>query len=133
MGRLFKNQKYLFGAVFGGFAIFCILWYQVVYKNLSKEHKKMSTARSILSSDVQKFKNMENQINNLQNEWDIANDAFANVVEKIPDKRLFENVTDFLYSLIINHGLKIENFSPSTAAIEKKDDNYSRPREGSND
>ena len=80
----------------------------------------MSTAKSILYSDVEKFRDMESQISNLQEEWDVANDAFANVVEKIPDKRLFENVTDFLYSLIINHGLKIENFSPSTAAIEKK-------------
>ena len=80
----------------------------------------MSTAKSILYSDVEKFRDMESQISNLQEEWDVANDAFANVVEKIPDKRLFENVTDFLYSLIINHGLKIENFSPSTAAIEKR-------------
>ena len=117
---LLKNQKYLFAAIFGGFLVFFLLWYQLIHKSLSKEHKRMSTAKSILYSDVEKFRDMESQISNLQEEWDVANDAFANVVEKIPDKRLFENVTDFLYSLIINHGLKIENFSPSTAAIEKK-------------
>ena len=120
INKLLKNQKYLFAAIFGGFLIFFILWYQFIHKGLSKEHKRMSTARSILYSDVEKFRGMEAQISNLQEEWDIANDAFADVVEKIPDKRLFENVTDFLYSLIVNHGLKIENFSPSTAAIEKK-------------
>ena len=39
---------------------------------------------------------------------------------KIPNKSLFENVADYLYSMIINHGLKIDNFSPSNTAIDKK-------------
>ncbi len=120
MDQFLKNQKYLFAAIFGGLLILFLFWYQIIHKSLSKEHKRMSTARSILSSDVTKFRNLETQINGLQEEWDVANDAFEMVIEKIPDKRLFENVTDFLYSLIINHGLKIENFSPSKAAIEKK-------------
>ena len=120
MDQFLKNQKYLFAAIFGGLFVLFLFWYQIIHKNLSKEHKRMSTARSILSSDVTKFRNMETQISALQEEWDVANDAFEMVIEKIPDKRLFENVTDLLYSLIINHGLKIENFSPSKAAIEKK-------------
>ena len=63
---------------------------------------------------------MEIQIASMQSEWDILNNEFEMVIDKIPDKRLFENVTDYLYSLIINHGLKIQNFSPSQAAIDKQ-------------
>ena len=56
----------------------------------------------------------------MQEDWDILNDEFKTVIEKIPDKRLYESVTDYLYSLIINHGLKIQSYSPSNAAIDKK-------------
>ena len=63
---------------------------------------------------------MESQIIDLEAEWDNINSQFEMVIDKIPDKRLFDNVTDFLYSMIVNQGLKIQSFSPSNAAIEKK-------------
>ena len=63
---------------------------------------------------------MQAQINSMQDDWDILNEEFKTVIEKIPDKRLYESVTDYLYSLIINHGLKIQSYSPSNAAIDKK-------------
>ena len=74
----------------------------------------------MLTSDVQKFREMESQMVTMQAEWDTLNSAFGTVIDKIPDKREFEIVTDYLYSLIMNHGLKIKTFSPSNAAIEKK-------------
>ena len=120
MDQLLKNQKYLFVAIFGGLIILFLCWYFLIQKNLSKEHKRSSNAKIVLSNDVNKFKKMESQISNLEIEWNDINSQFEMVIEKIPDKRLFDNVTDFLYSMIVNQGLKIQNFSPSKAAIEKK-------------
>ena len=57
----------------------------------------------------------------MQDDWETLNNEFQTVIKRIPDKRLYESVTDYLYSLIINHGLKIQNYSPSNAAIDKKD------------
>ena len=120
MDQLLKNQKYLFVAIFGGLAALFSVWYSLIQKDLSKEHKRSSNAKIILSKDVDKFRRMESQITDLQAEWDDINSQFEMVIEKIPDKRLFDNVTDFLYSEIVNHGLKIQGFSPSQAAIEKE-------------
>ena len=120
MGQLLKNQRYLFVAVFGGFATLFLVWYFFIQKDLSKEHKRSYNAKVILSNDVDKFRRMESQVNDLQAEWDDINSHFETVIDKIPDKLLFDNVTDFLYSKIVNHGLKIQSFSPSQAAIDKK-------------
>ena len=120
MDQLLKNQKYLFVAIFGSLTILFLCWYFLIQKSLSKEHKRSSNAKIVLSNDVNKFKRMESQIANLEIEWNEINSQFEMVIDKIPDKRLFDSVTDFLYSMIVNQGLKIQNFSPSKAAIEKK-------------
>jgi len=120
MDQLLKNQKYLFVAIFGSLTILFLCWYFLIQKSLSKEHKRSSNAKIVLSNDVNKFKKMESQIANLEIEWNDINSQFETVIDKIPDKRLFDSVTDFLYSMIVNQGLKIQNFSPSKAAIEKK-------------
>ena len=118
--QLLKNQRYLFITVFGGLIILFTSWYFLVQKGLSKEHKRSSNARIVLEKDVDKFRRMESQIIGLEAEWNDINSQFEMVIDKIPDKRLFDNVTDFLYSMIVNQGLKIQSFSPSNAAIEKK-------------
>ena len=118
--QLLKNQRYLFITVFGGLIILFTSWYFLVQKGLSKEHKRSSNARIVLEKDVDKFRRMESQIVGLEAEWNDINSQFEMVIDKIPDKRLFDNVTDFLYSMIVNQGLKIQSFSPSNAAIEKK-------------
>ena len=118
--QLLKNQRYLFITVFGGLIILLTSWYFLVQKGLSKEHKRSSNAMIILEKDVDKFRRMESQIIGLEAEWNDINSQFEMVIDKIPDKRLFDNVTDFLYSMIVNQGLKIQSFSPSNAAIEKK-------------
>ena len=120
MDQLLKNQKYLFVAIFSSLTILFLCWYFLIQKSLSKEHKRSSNAKIVLSNDVNKFKRMESQIANLEIEWNEINSQFEMVIDKIPDKRLFDSVTDFLYSMIVNQGLKIQNFSPSKAAIEKK-------------
>ena len=118
--QILKNQRYLFITVFGGLIILFTSWYFLVQKGLSKEHKRSSNARIVLEKDVDKFRRMESQIIGLEAEWNDINSQFEMVIDKIPDKRLFDNVTDFLYSMIVNQGLKIQSFSPSNAAIEKK-------------
>ena len=118
--QLLKNQRYLFITVFGGLIILFPSWYFLVQKGLSKEYKRSSNARIVLEKDVDKFRRMESQIIGLEAEWNDINSQFEMVIDKIPDKRLFDNVTDFLYSMIVNQGLKIQSFSPSNAAIEKK-------------
>ena len=120
MNRFLKNQRFVFISIFGGLIFVSLSWYFLFYVGLSKEHRKFRQIKKILTSDVQKFREMESQMVTMQAEWDTLNSTFGTVIDKIPDKREFEIVTDYLYSLIMNHGLKIKTFSPSNAAIEKK-------------
>ena len=120
MNRFLKNQRFVFISIFGGLIFVSLSWYFLFYVGLSKEHRKFRHIKKMLTSDVQKFREMESQMITMQTEWDTLNSTFGTVIDKIPDKREFEIVTDYLYSLIMNHGLKIKTFSPSNAAIEKK-------------
>ena len=120
MENLIKNQKYLAITLFSFLIILSSSWYFILQKNLKKEQRKSKQIKNSLNSQVDKYKRMQAQISSMQEDWDILNDEFKTVIEKIPDKRLYESVTDYLYSLIINHGLKIQSYSPSNAAIDKK-------------
>ena len=120
MDKFLKNQKLLFLSIFGGITLIYLGWYFVIHKDLSKQHKRSTNAMTVISSELTKFRNMESQLNSMQKEWENINNEFLNIIEKIPDKRLYESVTDFLYSMIINHGLKIQKFEPSRATVEKK-------------
>ena len=120
MDKFLKNQKLLFLSIFGGITLIYLGWYFVIHKDLSKQHKRSTNAMTVISSELTKFRNMESQLNSMQQEWENINNEFLSIIEKIPDKRLYESVTDFLYSMIINHGLKIQKFEPSRATVEKK-------------
>tara|TARA_S200000501_G_scaffold174196_2_gene163943 strand:- start:401 stop:1636 length:1236 start_codon:yes stop_codon:yes gene_type:complete len=120
MENFLKNQKYLAITIFSALLIISSSWYLLIQKNLKKEHKKSKQIKNSLTSQVSKYKNMQTQIRDMQYDWETLNNEFKTVIERIPDKRLYESVTDYLYSLIINHGLKIQNYSPSDAAIDKK-------------
>ena len=120
MENLIKNQKYLAITLFSVLIVLSSSWYFILQKNLKKEQRKAKQIKNSLNSQVDKYKRMQAQISSMQEDWDILNDEFKTLIEKIPDKRLYESVTDYLYSLIINHGLKIQSYSPSNAAIDKK-------------
>ena len=120
MDKLLKNQRLLFVSIFGGLTVMFFIWYYMIHHNLSKQHKRSTHAITLLSSEVEKFRKMESQLDHMQEDWETVNAAFETIIGKIPDKRLYENVTDFLYSMIINHGLKIQKFEPSRATVEKK-------------
>ena len=121
MESFLKNQKYLTITIFSVLLIVSLSWYFFIHKSLKSEHKKSKQIKNSLNSEVSKYKNMQSQIRTMQDDWETLNNEFQTVIERIPDKRLYESVTDYLYSLIINHGLKIQNYSPSNAAIDKKD------------
>ena len=120
MDKLLKNQRLLFVSIFGGLTVMFLIWYYMIHHNLSKQHQRSTNAITLLSSEVEKFRKMESQLDHMQEDWETVNAAFETIIGKIPDKRLYENVTDFLYSMIINHGLKIQKFEPSRATVEKK-------------
>ena len=121
MESFLKNQKYLTITIFSVLLIVSLSWYFFIHKSLKSEHKKSKQIKNSLNSEVSRYKNMQSQIRTMQDDWETLNNEFQTVIERIPDKRLYESVTDYLYSLIINHGLKIQNYSPSNAAIDKKD------------
>ena len=50
MDQLLKNQRYLFIAIFGGLIIIFLGWYFLIQKSLSKEHKRSSNAKIVLSN-----------------------------------------------------------------------------------
>ena len=113
MNQFLKNQKYIFISIFGSFIIIGLAWYFLLHKGLSGEYKKSEVIKSKLTRETKKIREMESQIAAMQTEWDTLSSEFEMIIGKIPDKRIFENVTDHLYSLILKHGLKIEKYSPS--------------------
>ena len=120
MDKLLKNQKLLSLSIFGGLLLIYLCWYYLIQYDLAKEHKRKTNAKAVYSTKVKKFTGMESQLISLQEEWEALNSEFINVIEKIPEKRLYDSVNDFLYTMIVNHGLKIEKFEPSRASVEKK-------------
>ena len=120
MNQFLKNQKYIFISIFGSFIIIGLAWYFLLHEGLSREYKKSKVIKSKLTRETKKIREMESQIAAMQTEWDTLSSEFEIIIGKIPDKRIFENVTDHLYSLILKHGLKIEKYSPSNTHIEKK-------------
>ena len=120
MDKLLKNQKLLSLSIFGGLLLVYLCWYYFIQYDLAKEHKRKTNAKAVYSTKVKKFTGMESQLISLQEEWEALNSEFINVIEKIPEKRLYDSVNDFLYTMIVNHGLKIQKFEPSRASVEKK-------------
>ena len=120
MQQFFKSQKNVFIFLFGSIIVGFFSWYGLIHKNLSKEYESIARSKNQLDRDIAKYRSMQSQIYNLEDEWAGLNNNFKNMMTKIPNKSLFENVADYLYSMIINHGLKIDNFSPSNSAIDKK-------------
>ena len=63
---------------------------------------------------------MESEIINIQDEWYNLNEEFEIVINRIPDKSSFDNVSNALYNMIKNNGLSVISYSPSNIAIDKK-------------
>ena len=63
---------------------------------------------------------MQAKINDMEKSWNELNNDFQYQINRIPDKRLYEAVNDYLYSSIIDYKLKIINFSPQMSPSRKK-------------
>ena len=120
MDQILKNQKHLSIVIFGGLSILILGWYFLLHQKLTSEHKQSKQIKRSITSEVDKYRQMESQIVNMQDDWDILNTEFQTVIERIPEKIFFNEVTDHLYTMIQNNGLRIKIFSPSDAPIEKK-------------
>tara|TARA_A100001011_G_scaffold387639_1_gene465778 strand:+ start:289 stop:1542 length:1254 start_codon:yes stop_codon:yes gene_type:complete len=118
--QLINNQKYLSIAIFGSLITFLSLWYFLFYQNINKQYFDSRKKKENINNELKKYRAMHSQLPSMESEWEELNNEFQIVINRIPDKRLFTNVTDYLYSMIINNGLKIINYSPSSIAIEKK-------------
>ena len=118
--QLINNQRYLSIAIFGSLITFLSLWYFLFYQNINKEYSDSQRTKEKINNELKRYRSMHSQLPSMESEWEDLNNEFQIVIDRIPDKRLFTNVTDYLYSMIINNGLKIINYSPSNIAIEKK-------------
>ncbi|MDC3166251.1 type 4a pilus biogenesis protein PilO, partial [Candidatus Marinimicrobia bacterium] len=118
--KYFSNAKSQFIASSLFLFIFLSFWYILFYKDISDEYKKSISLEENVSRELNRFKSMQLKLGDMENHWSEINSKFQIIIERIPDKRLLENVTDHLYSDLIQNNLKIINFSPSNIAINKE-------------
>ena len=118
--KLYKNPLFLFIGLSLFFIVFLILWYFLFYKGLSQNYEISKHLENDVSKELKKYKNMQSKINDMEKSWSELNNDFQYQINRIPDKRLYEAVNDYLYSSIIEYELKIINFSPSNVPIQKE-------------
>ncbi|GIR33869.1 MAG: hypothetical protein CM15mP47_0950 [Methanobacteriota archaeon] len=59
-------------------------------------------------------------MSSLESEWNLLSDELETIINRIPDKRLYDSVIDYIYTLVINKGLVVQNFSASKATLDRK-------------
>ena len=118
--KYFSNPKSQFIASSLFLFTFLSFWYILFYKNISDEYKKSISLEENVSRELSRFKSMQSKLGDMEDHWSEIRSQFQFIIDRIPDKRLFENVTDHLYSDLIQNNLKIINFSPSNIAINKE-------------
>ena len=102
--QLINNQRYLSIAIFGSLITFLSLWYFLFYQNINKEYSDSQRTKEKINNELKRYRSMHSQLPSMESEWEELNNEFQIVIDRIPDKRLFTNVTDYLYSMIINNG-----------------------------
>ena len=118
--NILKNQKYLFGAIFGGLTLVFICWYFLIQKGLSEEYDRTKREKKSLSVNIKKSKRLKSKMSSLESEWNLLSEELETIINRIPDKRLYDSVIDYVYTLVINRGLVVQNFSPSKATLDRK-------------
>ena len=120
MHELFKNQRNLFILVTSVIILFICIWYYGFHQGLSLAYSDMKESQKSLISKRNKYKRMKNEILNIQNDWEILNEEFETILQRIPNKSSFDQVSDAVYIMLKNNGLSIINYSASNIAIDKK-------------
>ena len=120
MNELLKNQRNIFVAISSGILLLVLIWYFVFHQSLAAAYSNIKQSKKSLASKRNKYRRMESEIINIQDEWYSLNEEFEIVIRRIPDKSSIDNVFNVLYSMIKNNGLSVISYSPSNIAIDKK-------------
>ena len=128
MDRFLKNQKYISIVLFSFITIVVLIWYFNFYQKLTSDHKRLLKTKNNLKSQLANNKKMANRINALNQDWNILNEDFEFLINKIPEKSFYDEITTDLFNLIKKNGLKIKDFTPSNFALETK--NIIKPSTG---
>jgi Tfp pilus assembly protein PilO len=107
-------------AISSGILLLVLIWYFGFHQSLSAAYSDIQQSQKSLASKRNKYRRMESEIINIQDEWYSLNEEFEIVIRQIPDKSSIDNVFNVLYSMIKNNGLSIISYSPSNIAIDKK-------------
>jgi Tfp pilus assembly protein PilO len=120
MNELLKNQRNIFVAIASGIFLLVLIWYFGFHQSLAAAYSDIKQSQKSLASKRNKYRRMESEIINIQDEWYSLNEEFEIVIRRIPDKSSIDNVSNVLYSMIKNNGLSVISYSPSNIAIDKK-------------
>ena len=120
MNELLKNQRNIFVAILSGIFLLLLIWYFGFHQSLAAAYSDIQQSQKSLASKLNKYRRMESEIINIQDEWYSLNEEFEIVIRQIPDKSSIDNVSNVLYSMIKNNGLSVISYSPSNIAIDKK-------------
>jgi len=120
MNELLKNQRNIFVAISSGLFLLVLIWYFGFHQSLAAAYSDIKQSQKSLASKRNKYKRMESEIINIQDEWYSLNEEFEIVIRRIPNKSSIDNVSNVLYSMIKNNGLSVISYSPSNIAIDKK-------------
>jgi Tfp pilus assembly protein PilO len=120
MNELLKNQRIIFVAIASGIFLLVLIWYFGFHQSIAAAYSDIKQSQKSLASKRNKYRRMESEIINIQDEWYSLNEEFEIVIRRIPDKSSIDNVSNVLYSMIKNNGLSVISYSPSNIAIDKK-------------
>ena len=128
MDKFLKNQKYIAISLYSFIIISFSIWYFGFYQKLTVDHKKLLNTKKSLKSQLAANKKMAKRINDLNQDWNVLNEDFEYLINKIPKKSSYDRLTTDLFKLINRNGLKIKDFAPSNFALETK--NIIKPNTG---
>ena len=120
MTSLFKNQRNLFILTAGIVFIIVMGWYFGYQQQFSVGFAEAKSEIERLTQKRNNYKKKKKGLKNIENEWSSLNDEFQIILNKIPSKAGYDQVSNSLYSLINSYNLTIVNYSPSAIAIETK-------------
>ena len=120
MTSLFKNQRNLFILTVGIVFIAVFGWYFGYQQQFSDGYTETKSEIERLTQQRNSYKKKKKGLKNIENEWSSLNDEFQIILNKIPSKAGYDQVSNSLYSLIKSYNLSIVNYSPSAIAIETK-------------
>jgi len=120
MNELLKNQRNIFVAISSGILLLVLIWYFGFHQSLAAAYSDIKKSQKSFVSKLNNYRRMESEIINIQDEWYNLNEEFEIVINRIPDKSSFDNVSNALYNMIKNNGLSVISYSPANIAIDKK-------------